>query len=230
MEQERYGITPVRKGRRYPFPVLIICVIGFTMSAIFIVLSFPQLQPLSSETMVSTPGSVIVLATGTIAPNNGSATTFRPISTPAYSFGDTLQAGETAPDFTLRKLDGGEVTLSSYQGQPVLINFWATWCAPCRLEMPELVRAYETYKEEGFTILAVNLTFQDSIEDVPDFVEEFEMRFPVLLDETGEVTDNLYHLLGLPMSVFVDREGTISRVHFGAMIGEQIDQFVGEIL
>ncbi len=139
-------------------------------------------------------------------------------------------AGVLAPDFTLKTLDGGEVSLSQFRGRPVLINFWASWCPPCRLEMPDLVRAYETHKADGFVILGIDLTFQDSIPDVQAFVEEFNMTFPVLLDETSEVTLNLYQLRGLPMSIFVDRNGVIARMHIGAMTGEQIDEFVGDIL
>jgi peroxiredoxin len=138
--------------------------------------------------------------------------------------------GAPAPDFTLKTLDGETASLSQFRGQPVLINFWATWCPPCRLEMPDLVRAYETHKAEGFVILGVNLTFQDSLSDVQAFVKEFNMTFPVLLDEDGNVTQNLYRLMGLPLSVFVNREGTITRLNLGAMTGEQIDEFVAEVL
>ncbi len=138
--------------------------------------------------------------------------------------------GSPAPDFTLKTLDGGEVSLSQFLGQPVLINFWASWCLPCRREMPDLVRAYEAHNAEGFVLLGVNLTFQDSIPDVQAFVEEFKMTFPVLLDETGEVTNDLYRLRGLPLSVFVDRSGVIARLQVGMMTGEQIDEFVAGIL
>jgi len=138
--------------------------------------------------------------------------------------------GAVAPDFTLKTLDGGEVSLSQFRGRPVLINFWASWCPPCRLEMPDLVRAYEAHKDEGFVLLGINLTFQDSIPDVQAFVEEFNMTFPVLLDETGEVTLDLYQLRGLPMSVFVDRTGLIAHMRIGALTGGQIDEFVADIL
>jgi peroxiredoxin len=95
--------------------------------------------------------------------------------------------------------------------------------------MPEIVRAYEAHSDAGFTVLAVNLTDQDVLEDVQVFVEEFNMTFPVLLDSNGEVS-RLYGLLGLPMSIFVDREGKIARIYVGLMSSEQIDEFVGEIL
>ncbi|MGH2544730.1 MAG: peroxiredoxin family protein [Ardenticatenaceae bacterium] len=144
--------------------------------------------------------------------------------------GYSLEAGEPAPDFTLPTLDGASVTLSELRGQPVLINFWATWCPPCRLEMPDLQRAYETHEASSFVILAVDLAFQDSHEAVQAFVEEFGLTFPVLLDESGEVAEELYDLRGLPMSVFVDREGIVRQVQIGAMNREQIEQYVAEIL
>lgn len=174
--------------------------------------------------------AAIALSTSTLA------TPFPVVSTVAavepsiqdVQFG--VEVGQPAPGFTLMSLEGDEVSLADYQGQPVLINFWASWCPPCRLEMPDLVAAYEAHQDKGFVILAIDLTFQDSIEDVAMFVEEFDMTFPVLLDQDGTVTNEQYRLLGLPMSVFVNREGIVTRLHIGAMTADQVDDFVNELI
>jgi len=212
------------KPRRFSWTLLLFALSGFLISAVFILLSFPQLRSGQDET-----------AAGTAIPGAVSASNFTTLPPPVpgtWNFGGqgNVQVGQPAPDFTLRTLDGSEATLSDYLGRPVLINFWASWCPPCRLEMPDLVRAYETHKAKGFVVLAVDLTFQDTLEDARAFVEEFNMTFPVLLDESGEVTQGLYQIMGLPMSVFVNRVGIVSRVQIGAMTSDQVDMFVGEIL
>ena len=155
---------------------------------------------------------------------------FTTLAAPAHvSSAPAPVAGAPAPDFSLKSLDGQTVSLSQFKGHPVLINFWASWCPPCRLEMPDLVRAYEAHRAEGFVLLGINVTTQDSLPDVKAFVKEFSMTFPVLLDEDATV-ETLYRLRGLPLSVFVDRQGVISRLNIGAMSAGQIGDYTGEIL
>ena len=141
-----------------------------------------------------------------------------------------LSIGKPASDFTLLTPDGVKVSLSQFRGRPVLINFWASWCIPCREEMPDLVRAYEDHKAEGFMILGVNLTYSDTLLDVQAFVTEFNMTFPVVLDHDGAVAQRLYQIPGIPTSVFIKRNGTIAWIQIGKMTGQQINQYIAEIL
>jgi peroxiredoxin len=144
--------------------------------------------------------------------------------------GAVLAVGQPAPAFTLKTLAGQEIRLADLLGQGVLLNFWASWCPPCRLEMPELIRAYETHRAHDLVVLGINVTSQDTLVEAGAFVEEFEVSYPTLLDETGEVTEKLYQVRGLPTSIFINREGLVTRIQLGAMSGSQIEEFVTEIL
>lgn len=156
----------------------------------------------------------------------------RPLTSTVLTIPETsglVVVGQSAPDFTLETLDHQPVTLADLRGKVVIINFWASWCAPCRLEMPALQQAYEAYQGKGVVILAVNLTAQDAIAEAEKFVQELGLTFPILLDEVGEVSE-AYQVLGLPTTIFVNREGDIARTHLGPMTETQIEQFVTELL
>ena len=131
------------------------------------------------------------------------------------------QAGFLAPDFELKTLDGETVRLADLRGQAVLINLWATWCPPCRAEMKTLDKVYKEYKDEGFTILAVNMTYQDDLDAVLPFVQEAGLTYPILLDETGEM-GKAYQMKSLPSSFFVNRDGTIHEVVIGGPMAEAL--------
>ena len=131
------------------------------------------------------------------------------------------QKGFLAPDFTLETLDGESVTLSELRGKAVLLNFWATWCPPCRAEMPAFQQAYSDYKDKDFVILAVNATLQDNLGDIADFTEEFGLSFPIPLYVEGEA-NRLYQVQSLPTSFFIDKEGIISEVVIGGPIAEAL--------
>ncbi len=131
----------------------------------------------------------------------------------------------TAPDFTLTTLDGEQVALSDFEGQPVVINFWASWCAPCRFEMPELAEKYEDFSSAGLIILGVNVTSQDSIDGARQFVEDYSIPFPIVLDVEG-IVEELYTASSTPTTIFVDRTGKIVARHFGPMSSEEIDEYI----
>lgn len=109
-----------------------------------------------------------------------------------------------APDFTLKNLDGDDISLSSYRGKLVFLNFWATWCGPCREEMPSMQALYDDLNEDGFEIVAVNL--QESQRTVSKFIDQNGYTFPVLLDSNGKV-GGTYGARSIPTSYLIDTKG-----------------------
>lgn len=131
------------------------------------------------------------------------------------------QAGFLAPDFTLPDQTGIEVTLSELQGKAVLVNVWASWCSPCRQEMPAMQQIYQKYNEMGFTILAVNAANQDSRAEAEAFVAEMGLTFPILFDNDGLVSE-LYQVRALPSSFFILPDGSIQEVVVGGPMAEAL--------
>lgn len=127
-----------------------------------------------------------------------------------------LAVGDFAPDFILTTIDGKTVRLSDYRGQRVFVNFWATWCPPCRAEMPDMQKLYEE-QEVPVEILAVNLTpTEQNEENVVNFIADLGLTFPVLMDKNSEVAEE-YKVQAYPTSYMIDSEGRISFVAPGAM-------------
>jgi cytochrome c biogenesis protein CcmG/thiol:disulfide interchange protein DsbE len=131
--------------------------------------------------------------------------------------------GFSAPDFTLDSLGGGQVTLSDLRGKVVLVNFWASWCPPCRAEMPAIGKVYRSHKDLGLEVLGVNTTNQDSQTSAAAFVQEVGVTFPILFDRNGAVSAG-YTLQGLPTSFFIDRKGVIRSVVVGGPMSEALIQ------
>lgn len=131
------------------------------------------------------------------------------------------QQGFLAPDFELQTTTGETVKLSALRGQPVLVNLWATWCPPCRAEMPSIEKVYNEYKEDGLVVLAVDMTYQDTQSNIAPFVAEYGLTFPILLDQSSEV-GNAYQLRSLPSSFFINRDGTINEVVIGGPMAEAL--------
>lgn len=139
---------------------------------------------------------------------------------------DRVAEGEPAPDFTAETAAGDRVALSDYAGQPVLLNFWATWCAPCRVEMPALQAASERYADEGVVVLAVNAS--ERRDQVEGFMDELGLTFPAVLDPEGEIVD-LYEVRVFPTTIWIDGQGVVRAEHFGALDDELIDDYLAEI-
>lgn len=134
-----------------------------------------------------------------------------------------LDVGDRAPNFRAVTDDGQTIVLDDLRGQAVLLNFWATWCGPCRVEMPEFQSAYTAHGDEGFTILAVNN--METLEDVQGFRDEYALTFPLLLDESG-VIQSQYAVVSYPSTYVLNRDGVIIARHFGALTAEQVDELV----
>ncbi|MBE2222289.1 MAG: TlpA family protein disulfide reductase [Anaerolineae bacterium] len=138
-----------------------------------------------------------------------------------------LEVGDTARNFYLQDLAGNTVSLEDFRGQPVLINFWATWCAPCRLEMPALQAAQEAHQEDGLVILAIN--DQQTPDEVARFVEELDLSLTTLVDQKGAVSE-LYNVFNFPTTYFVDGDGVITAVHRGLLAEEQIETYLSNTI
>ncbi len=126
-----------------------------------------------------------------------------------------LQLGQSAPDFTFPDLDGKEVSLSDFRGKVVFVNIWATWCPPCREEMPSMQKLYERFKGQDFEILAVSID-ADGREAVAPFMQQMNLTFPALLDPDEKIR-RLYAITGVPESFIIDRNGILVERVIGAL-------------
>lgn len=136
---------------------------------------------------------------------------------------DRISDGALAPGFQSETPAGEPISLEALRGRPVVLNFWATWCGPCRVEMPALQRASERYAGDGLTILAVNA--MEPADRVTGFMEELGLTFPAVLDPDGEILD-LYGVRVFPTTIVVDAEGRIRAEHYGPLTDELIDEYL----
>ena len=133
--------------------------------------------------------------------------------------------GQAAPDFALKSSTGENLRLSEYRGDVVMVNFWATWCGPCRQEMPLLDELYNRYQRVGFNLLGVNI--DDDSRRAMQMIEELGVNFPVLFDARKEVSE-LYEVEAMPVTVIIDRQGTVRYVHHGYKPGYE-DKYLDQI-
>lgn len=165
---------------------------------------------------------------------DGAAGPYGIVELPA-GFNDTGESassdvGRAAPDFYLETPDGGTLRLSDLRGSPVLVNFWASWCQPCRQEMPEIV---EAWRRPGTGVIVVGVNLQENADIVREFSSEFGMGFPVVIDRNGQVAESWRiggPIEGIPSSYFIDAEGIVRARHFGPLTSEQLDEALAEIV
>lgn len=177
-------------------------------------------------------GAVIVIAVGgalwTANSDKGDSPTDSSRTEPASVQRDeSPQENMKAPDFTLKTLDGKAAELGKNNGKPTIINFWASWCPPCKVEMPYIQKAYEKYGDR-VNFMMVNLTAMDDKEKMEQFLKEGGYSFPVLLDETGKVGE-MYQAFSIPVTYIVDENGFIIKHVMGAMSEGQLTEIMEKI-
>ncbi|MGM9926362.1 MAG: peroxiredoxin family protein [Bacillus sp. (in: firmicutes)] len=131
-----------------------------------------------------------------------------------------LEESAKAPNFTLQTLKGETVSLEDYKGKKVVLNLWATWCGPCRKEMPDMQKFYEQNPNGNYEILAINL---DPVNDVQGFVDELSLTFPIVLDSKGDM-QKAYEVLSIPYTYFIDEDGIIYDRHPGLMSYSDLEE------
>lgn len=131
------------------------------------------------------------------------------------------QVGFTAPSFTLDSLSGEPISLSDLRGKVVVLNFWASWCPPCRAEMPALNAVYEKSRDQGLVVLGINTTFQDDENNARQAIQEWGLTFPIVFDRDG-VPSRAYRVQAMPTTFFIGRDGVIRDIAFGGPLSEAL--------
>ncbi|HEV8539954.1 MAG TPA: TlpA disulfide reductase family protein [Nitrospiraceae bacterium] len=135
---------------------------------------------------------------------------------------EPLTVGKVAPDFELPDLGDKSVRLSDYRGKVVFLNFWATWCKPCREEMPSMEVLYKNFENDGLVVLAVSIDRVTTKKDIPPFVKSLSLSFPVLVDSWGQ-TDKRYKLMGVPETYIIDQQGVLREKIIGPRDWTRLD-------
>ena len=170
-------------------------------------------------------GLLMALLTGA-SPGQSTGAAARPGSYDTTATPQNLALNQRAPDFTARTPDGGTVRLSDLRGSMVALNFWATWCEPCEIEMPDLQRAAERYAGAGLVVLGVNQG--ETAGEVSAYLDERGLTFPVVLDEDESIAAR-YGVRALPTTYWIDGDGVVRARHIGMLDANLIDAYVDEL-
>lgn len=135
---------------------------------------------------------------------------------------EPLIVGKSAPDFALSDLNEKPYRLSDFHGKVVFLNFWATWCKPCREEMPSMEVLYKNFEKDGLVVLAVSIDRVTTTKDIPPFVKGMNLTFPVLIDSWGQ-TDKPYKRMGVPETFIIDQQGVIREIVIGPRDWTRLD-------
>ncbi len=176
------------------------------------------------QASVEVPTPIATMERALVLSPGDAGTTASTVIGDAAAARQTVALREPAPDFTLADLFDERIayTLSGYRGRPVILNFWASWCVPCRREMPALQATAERYAEDGLFVLGMNQTYIDDVDAARDFVEELGLTFPNSRDDSGLVGSDSYRVVGIPTSVFISAAGDVVHIQIGEMSLEQM--------
>jgi peroxiredoxin len=157
-----------------------------------------------------------------LLPKPGAAAQTKPLST------IPIQVNYAAPELSLTDVEGNPVSLTDSRGQVLLVNLWATWCPPCKKEMPTLQAFYDAHKADGFTIVAIN--DGDPTADVAQFVKDYELTFPVWLDPKYQASEEAFKSMNLPSSYVIDREGVIRLQWVGEITYAVLEKYITPLI
>ena len=207
--------------------------------------SMPDRRPSKAAMVVAMAAVAVAILIVMLAPGAGTSDTAPP-PTPSgkgYLAGspnsaeedaatDAKAAGKAAPlQFTLKDMNGVDVKLAAFKGKPIVLNFWATWCGPCRAEIPSLVELQTQYAADGSDVVILGVSVDDPVEKLKPYAAQMKMNYPVLVGNGREdVQDAFGPLWGIPVTVFIDRDGRIAKKHSGIASKEQFEQEIKALL
>ena len=188
--------------------------------------------PTRWHTSVLLPGLVVwtLLTTPNAGTNAWSMTSSQAVTGQDTTSPDrTLTVGQTAPPLALPDSAGRWVTLAAYQGRPVVLNFWATWCEPCRDEMPLFQQAYDRHRGAGLAILGISQDAPDRMQAVRDYWTQAGLTFPTLLDPDSTAAKQ-YQVFVLPSTIFLNAQGVVTAIHQGPLNATQLRQYLDKTM
>jgi thiol-disulfide isomerase/thioredoxin len=206
--------------------------------------AIPNRKPSKAAVFIAMAAVAVALLLVMLAPGGGTGDT---ASSPSPSGGlltgspnsaeedaaaDAKLTGKPAPlDFVLKDMNGVDVKLAAFRGKPIVVNFWATWCGPCRAEIPSLVELQTKYSAEGTEVVILGVSVDDPVEKLKPYAAQMKMNYPVLVGNGREdVQDAFGPLWGIPVTVFIGRDGKIAKKHSGIASKEQFEQEIKALL
>ena len=207
--------------------------------------SIPDRRPSKAAVFIAMAAVAVAILLVMLAPGGGTGDTAAPATTSSGgnltgspnsaeedAAADAKLAGKAAPlDFVLKDMNGVDVKLAAFRGKPIVVNFWATWCGPCRAEIPSLVELRTKYSAEGTEVVILGVSVDDPVDKLKPYAAMMKMNYPVLVGNGREdVMDAFGPLWGIPVTVFIGRDGKIAKKHSGIASKEQFEQEIKALL